>query len=215
VLARLIARIRERVATRLWQAIGRRLAPDHQATLATLLTIPENARMTVREQLRRGASGTSSVSMVRALKRVETIRAMGMRAMDVSAIPPARLDALARYAVLSSASTITRMPPDRRIATLFAFARAMESMAHDGVSTAREQKVALAKTVTKFLSCEKDQYRRNMIYVPHWSAKSRPPLSGHQRPLSQVSRQVAAYVRARFIRKKHAACLARSMVLPD
>jgi hypothetical protein len=80
-----------------------------------------------------------------------------------------------------------------------------------GVSTAREQKVALAKTVTKFFSSEKDQYRRNMIYVPHWSAKSRPPLSGQKRPLSQVSRQAAASVRARFLRKKHAACLAHSM----
>jgi Domain of unknown function (DUF4158) len=131
VLARLIARVRDRVATRLWRVIGRCLAPDRQAALATLLTIPENARMTVLEQLRRGAVGTSSVSMVRALKRVETIRTLGMRAVDVSTIPPARLDALARYAVLSSASTITRMPPDRRLATLFAFARVMESMAHD------------------------------------------------------------------------------------
>jgi hypothetical protein len=122
VLARLIARVRDRVATRLWRVIGRLLTSEHQATLATLLTIPENARMTVLEQLRRGAVGTSSVSVVRALKRVETIRSVGMRAVDVSAIPPARLDALARYAVLSSASTIMRMPPDRRIATLFAFA---------------------------------------------------------------------------------------------
>ena len=131
VLARLIARVRDRVATRLWRVIGRILAPDQQATLATLLTIPERTRMTVLEQLRRGAVGTSSVSMIRALKRAELIRAMGMRTVDVSAIPPARLDALARYAVLSSASTITRMPPDRRLATLFAFARAMEAIAHD------------------------------------------------------------------------------------
>jgi hypothetical protein len=100
VLARLIARVRDRVAARLWRVIGRILAPDQQATLATLLTIPERARMTVLEQLRRGAIGTSSVSMIRALKRVELIRALGMRAVDVSAIPPARLDALARYAVL-------------------------------------------------------------------------------------------------------------------
>ena len=131
VLARLIARVRDRVATRLWRVIGRILAPDQQATLATLLTIPERTRMTVLEQLRRGAVGISSVSMIRALKRAELIRAMGMRTVDVSAIPPARLDALARYAVLSSASTITRMPPDRRLATLFAFARAMETIAHD------------------------------------------------------------------------------------
>jgi hypothetical protein len=70
VLARLIACPRSGRHAPL--AVIGRLLTDHQATLATLLTI-ENARMTVLEQLRRGAVGTSSVSMIRALKRVETI----------------------------------------------------------------------------------------------------------------------------------------------
>src|SRR5262245_40503398 len=123
------------------------------------------------------------------------------------------IDRHAELDFLQNVLTRTRPGPGQLI--LLYGRRRVGKTALLGISTAREQKVALAKTVTKFFSCEKDQYRRNMICVPHWSAKSRCPLLGHQRPLSQQSRRVAAYVRARCIGKKPGACLARSMVLPE
>jgi hypothetical protein len=51
--------------------------------------------------------------------------------VDLSAVPPARLDALARYAILASAATIARMADERRAATLLAFTRAIETTAQD------------------------------------------------------------------------------------
>ena len=45
--------------------------------------------------------------------------------------PPGRLRTLARYAALSKAQAIQRMPDERQIATLLAFARVYESVAQD------------------------------------------------------------------------------------
>ena len=49
----------------------------------------------------------------------------------MAGIPPSRLKALARHAAAARAQAIARMPYDRRIATLFAFARAFEFQAMD------------------------------------------------------------------------------------
>lgn len=104
VLARLIARVRDRVAAHLWRVLDRALTSTQRAALEDLLTIPENARATRLELLRRAATGVNSAGMVRALKRLDTIRALEVRDVDLSAVPPARLDALARYAILASAA---------------------------------------------------------------------------------------------------------------
>jgi hypothetical protein len=50
-----------------------------------------------------------------------------MRELDFSHIPPVWLKSLARYAAAGWAPTIARMPEDRRIATLVAFAHAYEA----------------------------------------------------------------------------------------
>jgi hypothetical protein len=131
VLARLIARVRDRVAARLWRVLVQVLTPAHRAALDDLLTIPEHARATRLELLRRAVTGVNSAGMVRALKRLETIRALEIRDVNLATVPPARLDALARYAILASAATITRMADERRAATLLAFARAIETTAQD------------------------------------------------------------------------------------
>ena len=46
-------------------------------------------------------------------------------------IPPSRLRALARHGAAARAQTIARMAPERRVATLLAFARAFEIIAMD------------------------------------------------------------------------------------
>ena len=53
------------------------------------------------------------------------------RKLDLSRIPAGRLKALARHAASSWAAVIARMPRDRRVATLLAFARAFEATALD------------------------------------------------------------------------------------
>ena len=131
VLARLIAQVRDRVASRVWSVLHQALTPTQQTALDRLLLVPPNGRITPLEQLRRAAPGYTSTSMLRALKRVETLQQFQLDHVPITTIPPARLTALARYAVLSPASTLARMDVQRRQATLFAFVSTMERTAID------------------------------------------------------------------------------------
>src|SRR5713101_8219872 len=65
--------------------------------------------------------------MITALERYEELRNLGIRELDFSRIPPVWLQSLARYATTGWAPNIARMPKDRRIATLVAFAHAYEA----------------------------------------------------------------------------------------
>lgn len=57
-------------------------------------------------------------------------------------MPPSRLTALARYAAVAWAPTIARMPSDRRIATLVAFAHVFEATAQDDALDVLDQLIA-------------------------------------------------------------------------
>ncbi len=66
-----------------------------------------------------------------ALHRLDEVRALGVDRLDLSALPPGRIKALARYAATARAQTIARMPDQRRVATLLAFAQVLEATAQD------------------------------------------------------------------------------------
>ena len=137
VLTRQIATVRERVAARLWRTLSGTVAAEQRVALAALLTVPPGStrRVTVLEQVRRGQTTATSVSLNQALKRVVAIRDLGVHTLALPTVPPAQLDALARYAILTPAATIARMPDERRFATLLAFARAILTSAHDDALT--------------------------------------------------------------------------------
>ena len=65
------------------------------------------------------------------MQRFEEIRALGVSELSRARVPPSRLKTLGRYAASVWTPTISRMPEDRRIATLFAFARTIETTALD------------------------------------------------------------------------------------
>jgi TnpA family transposase len=69
--------------------------------------------------------------MVDALERLNNIRSFGVSYIEMARLPAGRIKALARYAAAAWAATIERMPVDRRIATLVAFAHTFEATAQD------------------------------------------------------------------------------------
>ncbi len=116
VLARLVASVRDRAQGRLWSMLAR---------------VPEGARQTPFDRLRRSPTRISAPALVDALDRLGEVRALGVGGLDVSAVPPGRLKALARYASASRAQAIARMPTERRVATLLALAHTLEATAQD------------------------------------------------------------------------------------
>ena len=60
-----------------------------------------------------------------------TIRALGIDQLDVGKIPPIRFKVLSKTAFTLRAQAIARMPTERRIATLVAWAYVMEAIAID------------------------------------------------------------------------------------
>ena len=130
-LTRLVARIRERTARRLWQRLCALPSAEQQERLEGLLRIPEGTRYSHLDRLRRGPTRVSAPALILALHRYEELQALGVGKLDFSGIPPVRIKLLARYAATAWAPTITRMPRQRRIATLLAFVSVYEVNALD------------------------------------------------------------------------------------
>jgi TnpA family transposase len=131
VLERLVARVQDRAAARLWHLLAQLPNAAQQANLEALMAVPDGTRSSPLDQLRRAPVRVSGPALVAALQRLDAIRALGVSALSVDHIPPNRLRALARYGAAARAQTIARMAPERRLATLLAFARAFELTAMD------------------------------------------------------------------------------------
>ena len=132
-LARFVAHLRERAATRVWRELSRALTAQQRARLERLLTAPAADGGPRLETLRQGQTRISALALLRALDRVEAIRSLGVGVgtIDLARIPPRRLMTLAAYAITSKAAAIADLAEDRRLATLLAFVRVTETTACD------------------------------------------------------------------------------------
>jgi hypothetical protein len=82
--------------------------------------------------------------MVDALLRLKQFRNLGLEDLSLQRVPLGRLKVLARYAAAAKAQAIARMPPDRRLATLLAFAVVYETEAQDDAVDLLNQLISLA-----------------------------------------------------------------------
>ena len=131
VLERLVARVRDRAANRLWRVLAKLPNPEQKRRLEGLLLTTPQKRQTPLDRLRRAPTRCSAPALVEALNRLVEIRSLGVSALDVSVVPSGRLKALARIAATVKAQAIIRMSNHRRFATLLAFARVLEITATD------------------------------------------------------------------------------------
>jgi TnpA family transposase len=134
-LERLISRIRDRVAERVWQRLSRVIDPEQQTLFDSLLEPSGKGRghTTLLEWLRRAPSYASSKTLSAALTRLEDIRQFRASTLDLGNISPSRIRTLATYAMTSKVSTLARLPKESRAATLLCYTRSLEVSALDDV----------------------------------------------------------------------------------
>ncbi|HEY8801889.1 MAG TPA: DUF4158 domain-containing protein, partial [Candidatus Dormibacteraeota bacterium] len=133
ILARLVARIRERANARLYRKLARMPSAEQRDRLKELLVVPAGARRSALDRLRRGPTQPTAAGLLEALRRLNDARALGVSELDLSGLPAGRLRVLARYASSARAQVFQRMPAERGIATLLAFACALQATAQDDV----------------------------------------------------------------------------------
>ena len=130
-LERLVSQICDRTTNRLWRYLSTLPNATQKAALCELLTVQDDSRVSALERFRQGPVHISGPSFNNALTRYQDIHKLGIHDLDISRIPPVRLKYLGRHAGQISAYKIARMPEDRRIATLVAFAHTYEIIALD------------------------------------------------------------------------------------
>jgi hypothetical protein len=110
VLARLVARIRDAATQRLWDTLAALLTPVQRRQLELLLEVPDGARVSDLDRLRKGPVTPSGRAMVKALDRASEIAGLGLGAVDVGAVPHRRVVELARYGMAGKATLLRRHP---------------------------------------------------------------------------------------------------------
>jgi len=133
VLARLIARIRERTGQQTYRQLAARLTPVQRDQLEALLVVAPGDRLSRLEQLRTAPTRVSGPALVAALQRLDQIRAVGVGTIALDDLPQARLARLARHFASTWVQNLARLGPERRLATLLAGAQALERSATDDV----------------------------------------------------------------------------------
>jgi len=134
VLARQVAAAREAAEARLYEALAtaaRRVDTGLPSRLVQLLQVPDGARVSELERLRRSPRRSSGPEMVKALQRAEQIAGLGVGRVEVEDIPANRLQVLARTGLGSKASAVARLGEPKKTATLVAVVRHLEAVAVD------------------------------------------------------------------------------------
>jgi len=131
-LERFVARLRNRVENRLWEQLGKGITDEQQTRLEELLTVPPQGRSSWLDRLRSGPVRISGPALVQAIRRLQTVREMGIK-LPATGVPPSRIASLARFAGTAKVTAISRLPSVRRLATLVAFIHCLEATAQDDV----------------------------------------------------------------------------------
>ena len=131
VLSRLVAQVRQRTAARLWKKLSSLPSAEQRAQLKALLEVPDGARQSTLDRLRRAPTRSSAAGLLGALERLRELRAIGVHTLELGRLPPGRVAALARFASSARVQALERMPEERQVAILLAFGHNVTKTACD------------------------------------------------------------------------------------
>ncbi len=130
-LRRLVAWVRDAATQRLWDVLAAMVTPTQARMLELLLEVPDGARISDLERLRKGPTTLSGKAMVAALDRVAELAALGFGSVELEAVPQRRVVELARWGLAGKAPALRRHPYSRKLATLLATVVYLEAKATD------------------------------------------------------------------------------------
>ena len=130
-LSRLVAQVRERTQARLWQRLAAMPDATQRDQLALWLQASAPGRPTPLDSLRHPPTRISRTGFREAAERLNILQTVHSERWDLHALPAARIQALARFAATARAQTVERLTPERRVATLVAFAAVFYQTAQD------------------------------------------------------------------------------------
>lgn len=122
VLERLISQVKERTTARLWCKLAALPDKNQCKRLEGLLLIGDKKNITGLEAIRQQITHESPVGFLKTIERYNRFYSLGAHGWDISKLPIGKIKVLARYAAVARAQAIERMPYERQIATLAAFA---------------------------------------------------------------------------------------------
>ena len=133
VLERALARVRSRANERLWDRLTRQVTTEQKQRLEALLIVQDGERVSALDRLRDGAVLQSPAELGRAVERLREVQSFALDLPSLDRLPTSRIANLARFAGAAKAQAVARLPDDRRIATLLAYAHTLHATAHDDV----------------------------------------------------------------------------------
>jgi TnpA family transposase len=133
VLERMVAKVRLRSSAHLHRRMVKGLTTAARLRLDSLIVVPEGERQSPLDRLRDGPYMQSGPEIGRALARLDEVRLLAQGLPQIDRIPPGQIAALARFASAARAQAVSRLPEERRAATLLAFVNTLEASAGDDV----------------------------------------------------------------------------------
>ncbi|GAA0382808.1 Tn3 family transposase [Micromonospora fiedleri] len=130
-LAEAVASVRNAAQQRLYAVLAQAVSAQQAVELEAILRVPEGRRRSQLDLWRHAERSTTGKGMSAALHRVTQIAGLGMRAVEVPAVPARRVIGLARYGMAAKAPKLAGHPYERKLATLLATVRWLEVQATD------------------------------------------------------------------------------------
>ena len=113
-LAEVVASVRNAAQQRLYTMLAQAVSAQQAVELERILRVPEGRRRSQLDLWRHAERSTTGKGMSAALHRVMEIAGLGMRAVEVPAVPARRVIGLARYGMAAKAPKLAGHPYERR-----------------------------------------------------------------------------------------------------